>query len=68
MKLLVVDLKNPQNSQYMNVNNLDSWMPGKAMKDYMFAKVSKTGYSEQITLDPQTPTPLKHQILNQLLF
>ena len=68
MKLLVVDLKNPQNSEYMNANNLDSWMAGKAMKDYMFAKVSETGYSEQITLDPQTPTHLKHQILNQLLF
>jgi hypothetical protein len=68
MKLLVVDLKNPQNSQYMNVNNLDSWMGGKAMKDYMFAKVSETGYSQQIELDTYTPTPLKHQILNQLLF
>jgi hypothetical protein len=68
MKLLVVDLKNPQNSQYMNVNDLDSWMAGKAMKDYMFAKVSKTGYSQQITLDTYTPTPFRHQILNQLLF
>ncbi len=68
MKLLVVDLKNPQNSQYLNVNDLDSWMSGKALKGYMFAKVSETGYSEQITLDPRTPTPLKHQILNDLLF
>jgi hypothetical protein len=68
MKLLVVDLKNPQNSQYMKVNDLDSWMAGKALKNYMFAKVSESGYSRQITLDIYTPTPLKHQILNQLLF
>jgi hypothetical protein len=68
MKLLVVDLKEPQNSQYMKVNDLDSWMNGKALKNYMFAKVSESGYSQQITLNEYTPTPLKHQILNQLLF
>jgi hypothetical protein len=68
MKLLVVDLKNPQNSEYMNIHNFDSWMSGKALKDYMFAKVSETGYSQLIILDTYTPTPLKRQILNQLLF
>lgn len=44
-------------------------MDGKRLAEYsLFAYSEYSGRVKQIDIDPRTPTPLKHQILNQLLF
>jgi hypothetical protein len=67
MKLLAIG-PNKQ-PEYIETYKVGEWMEGKKLADYsLFAYSERAGVVKQITIDPGTPTPLKHQILNQLLF
>jgi hypothetical protein len=67
MKLLAIG-PNSQ-SEYIPPYKVGEWMDGKRLADYLlFAYSEHSGRVKQINIDPRTPTPLKHQIVNQLLF
>jgi len=67
MKLLAIGPNNQ--SEYIAPYEVGSWMENKRLADYLlFAYSEHSGRVKQINIDPRTPTPLKHQIVNQLLF
>jgi hypothetical protein len=67
MKLLAIGLN--KQPEYIETYKVGEWMEGKKLADYsLFAYSERAGIVKQIDIDPRTPTPLKHQILNQLLF
>ena len=67
MKLLAIG-PNSQ-SGYIFPYEVGSWMETKRLTDYLlFAYSERAGIIKQIDIDPGIPTPLKHQIVNQLLF
>jgi hypothetical protein len=67
MKLLAIGPNN--HSEYIAPYEVESWMDGKHLVDYLlFAYSEYSGRVRQINIDPRIPTPLKHQIVNQLLF
>jgi hypothetical protein len=67
MKLLAIG-PNSQ-SEYISPYEVGEWMENKRLVDYLlFAYSEYSGRVKQINIDPGTPTPLKHQIVNQLLF
>lgn len=67
MKLLAIGPNNQ--SEFIPSYEVGSWMENKRLADYsLFAYSERAGIIKQIDIDPRTPTPLKHQIVNQLLF
>jgi hypothetical protein len=67
MKLLAIRPNN--HSEYIAPYEVESWMDGKRLVEYLlFAYSEQSGVVREINIDPGILTPLKHQIVNQLLF
>ena len=66
MKLLVVDLQNPNETHYHDPNNIDAFMLGRRLSNYPMFVVKDDGTMKKIVVDSADAVEIKKQVLEQL--
>jgi hypothetical protein len=66
MKLLVVDLQNPNRTKYHNPNDIDSFFWGRHLINYPMFTVSENGELKQIVLETADVTEIKKRVMDEL--
>lgn len=67
MKLLVVNLKNPNESNYVDPDNIDVFMWGRGISDYSLFVVDDNGSMKPIILQSSDIKEIKIQVSNEFL-
>jgi len=67
MKLLVVNLKNPNESNYVDPNCIDVFMCGRIINNYSLFVVSDNGSMKRIILQSSDIEEIKIQVSNEFL-
>ena len=66
MKLLVVNLQNPNETKYHNPKNISAFMWGRRLSNYPMFAVSDDGTMNQIVLESADVMEIKKQVMEQL--
>ena len=66
MKLLVVNLQNPNETKYHNPKNISTFMLGRSLSNYPMFAVSENGEMKQIVLESADVMEIKKQVMEQL--
>ena len=66
MKLLVVNLQNPNETKYHNPKDIGAFMWGRRLSNYPMFSVSDGGTMKQIVLTSGDVMEIKKQVMEQL--
>ena len=66
MKLLVVNLQNPNETKYHNPEDIGAFMWGRRLSNYPMFVVSDDGTMKQIVLESADVMEIKKQVMEQL--
>jgi hypothetical protein len=66
MKLLVVNLQNPNETKYHNPKNIGVFMWGRRISNYPMFAVGKNGEMKQIVLKSADIMEIKNQVMEEL--
>ena len=66
MKLLVVNLQNPNETKYRNPKDISAFMLGRRLSNYPMFAVSDDGTMKQIVLTSGDVMEIKKQVMEQL--
>ena len=66
MKLLVVNLQNPNETKYHNPKDIGAFMWGRRLSNYPMFAVSANGEMKQIVLESADVMKIENQVMEQL--
>ena len=66
MKLLVVNLQNPNETKYHNPKDIGVFMWGRRLSNYPMFAVSENGEMKQIALESADVMEIENQVMEQL--
>lgn len=66
MKLLVVNLQNPNDTKYHNPKNIGVFMLGRHLSNYPMFAVSKNGEMKQIVLESTDVMEIQKQVMGAI--
>ena len=66
MKLLVVNLQNPNETKYHNSKDIGAFMWGRRLSNYPMFSVSDDGTMKPIVLESADVMEIKKQVMEQL--
>lgn len=66
MKLLVVNLQNPNDTKYHNPKNIGVFMLGRRLSNYPMFAVSKNGEMKQIVLESTDVMEIQKQVMGAI--
>lgn len=66
MKLLVVNLQNPNETKYRNPKDISAFMWGRRLSNYPMFAVSENGEMKQIVLESADVMEIEKQVMEQL--
>ena len=66
MKLLVVNLQNPNETKYHNPKDIGAFMWGRRLSNYPMFSVSDDGTMKPIVLESADVMEIKKQVMEQL--
>lgn len=66
MKLLVVNLQNPNETKYHSPKNIGAFMWGRRLSNYPMFAVNENGEMKQIVLESADIMEIEKQVMEQL--